>query len=152
MIWGAVIGLIGAVVPEVLKLVKDKSDKKFEKEMLEIQLKYNKEMSELRMAEIKAMMDMERERVLYEYGKPMEVKLSGKGFIDGIQVVANFLIMSVRPIITYLVVVCWIILKIEGFERAGSLGAVWSDFDNEFIAAVLFFWFGGRAIRRSKEG
>ncbi|MDW8136259.1 MAG: hypothetical protein RMI74_05650 [Thermodesulfobacterium sp.] len=53
---------------------------------------------------------------------------------------------------TYLVVLCWLLVKYAMWQNLGGslevLPHIWTSADNEFVSAVVMFWFGGRAFGR----
>ncbi|MFN4196624.1 MAG: hypothetical protein ACK4FM_01270 [Caldimicrobium sp.] len=152
MILGTILGLVGSVIPEVIKFIKERQDHKYEKEMFELQMKYQREMTEARIQEARALAILEADKEAYHYA-PVEVKPTGRVWIDVIQVIGAFYNQTVRPTLTYLVVGCWLLIKYASWQIAGgnlqSLLSVWTDVDNEFVAAVVMFWFGGRAFSRT---
>lgn len=152
MILGALIGFVGSIIPEVFKLYRDHRDKKHEKEMLELQMRYQREMIEARIEEARALATLELDKAIYSYAEP-EVKLTGYKWADMLQVVGAFYNTTVRPTLTYLVIACWLMIKYAGWQILGGsmavLPTIWTEADNEFVAAVVMFWFGGRAFQRT---
>lgn len=165
MMFGAILGLIGSALPELIKIYKSKQDHKHELEMLEMQLKYQKEMAEMRIAEAQAMASIELDKAMYEFAKPSpvpELKHTGSKLIDIPQIIgyiltvlANVYTMTVRPTLTYLVIACWLLVKYAMWKSLGGeltqLPQIWSDIDNEFVSCVVVFWFGQRAFFRAKR-
>lgn len=151
MIIGALLGLAGSLLPELLKLYKDRADRRHEKEMFELQMKYQQQMAELRITEARELAQIELDKAVYEFAKP-EVKTTGFKLADTLQTIGWFLNTSVRPVVTYLVITLWLLLKIAMWQGAGgtlqAIPAIWTEMDNEFVAAVVFFWFGGRTFKR----
>lgn len=152
MIFGAVLGLLGSIIPEGIKLYKEYRDQKHEKEMFELQMKYQREMIEARIQEARALATLELDKEVYRFAEP-EIKPTGKWFLDALQVIASFYNSTVRPTLTYMVVVCWLMVKFAMWKLAGGslavLPQIWTDFDNEFVSAVVMFWFGGRAFSKT---
>ena len=152
MIAGAVIGLIGSFIPEVIKIFKNKADHKREMEMLEMQLKYQKEMAEMRVAEATATAQLDLDKEAYQFTAITEIKPTGKTWLDAIQVIMNAFNQSVRPTITYIIVLAWLALKFAMWQQAGgtldAIPKVWSDYENEFVSIIVTFWFGGRSMIR----
>lgn len=152
MILGAVLGLLGSIIPEGIKLYKEHRDKKHEKEMLELQMKYQRELIEMRIQEARAIATLELDKEIYRFAEP-EIKPTGYKWADMLQVVGNFYNTTVRPTLTYIVITCWLMVKYAVWQLAGgSLSAIpqiWTEADNEFVAAVVMFWFGGRAFSRT---
>lgn len=152
MIIGAVLGLLGAIIPEGIKLYKEYRDQKHEKEMLALQMKYQREIAEARIQEARTLAALELDKETYHFAEP-ELKPTGKTALDALQVLANFYNTTVRPTLTYIVIACWIMVKYAMWQLGGGslsvLPKIWTDSDNEFVAAVVMFWFGGRAFSRT---
>jgi len=152
MLLGSIVGLIGSLIPEVIKLYKEKQRHKQEIEMLELQLKYQREMASLRIEEAKALAAIELDKKVYDFAAPMEIKHTGKTWIDALQVLANVFNQTVRPTITYLVIAFWLAMKIAMWKTAGgtleAIPLIWTSSENEFVAAIISFWFGHRAFSR----
>jgi hypothetical protein len=152
MIIGAVIGLLGSIIPEAVKLFKTRQDNKHEKEMLELQMQYQREMADIRIQEARALATLEIDKQTYSFANT-EIKPTGSLWIDMFQVVGSFYNQTVRPTLTYLVIMCWLMVKYALWQTAGgTLGAltqIWTSADDEFVSAVVMFWFGGRAFSRT---
>ena len=77
---------------------------------------------------------------------------AGTGFIAGLQ-------KSVRPIITYcffgLFAAIEVSLLLEALEQGAnireSLNILWDDDTKAIFAAIISFWFGSRAIDKSRR-
>lgn len=156
MIVGSIIGLLGSLIPEAIKIVKDWSDKKFEKEMYELKMKYAEQETKLRIEEARAIAETELDKKVYDFAKTKDIVRTGSPFADTLQVLGNFLIQSVRPILTYILIGFYVVLKISMWKTmGGNLNAVPLVFgkgDEEFIAACVFFWFGNRSLYRARRG
>jgi len=141
---GAIIGLIGSAIPSVIKFFQDKSDKKHEIKLLELQLQYREKEHQYTIEEAQISADVAESEHLYEYAKP---QVTGFKFLDG---VSNFLVSSVRPVITYAFMGFYIMLKINAFmyDQNVSLSDLWTDWDFELLSAIVMFWFGQRSFAR----
>lgn len=153
MIAGAVIGLIGSFIPEVIKIFKDKADHKREMEMLEMQLKYQKEATALKIEESQALAQINLDGQIYQYAPITEVKPTGKWWIDALQVFANVYNQTVRPTITYIIIGAWLALKFAMWQQAGgtldAIPKIWGEYESDFVSAVITFWFGNRSMLRT---
>lgn len=152
MIIGAVLGLLGSVIPEGLKLFKDRQDKRHEIEMFKLQMEYQRQMAEARIQEARALAELELDKEAYRYA-PVEVKPAGNAWLDALQVIGAFYNQTVRPTITYMVIAGWLVVKYASWQVLGGnlqvLPSVWTEADSEFVSAVVMFWFGGRAFGRT---
>lgn len=153
MIIGAILGLAASFIPEIIKMIKSRQEHKQELEMLQMQLRYQKEMAEMKMEEAKIMAQIELDKQVYQYAPITEIKLTGKTWLDALQVIANVYNQTVRPTITYVVIGAWLLLKFAMWQQAGgtldAIPKIWSDYESEFVSAIVSFWFGGRAMLRT---
>ena len=135
MIAGAILGLIGGAIPEIVKTIRDWSDKKHEIELLKLQMQYEQKTHEFKLEEIQTSADVAEAEAVYRYAEP---KVTGNRILDGI---TNFLVSSVRPVITYAITSLYAYYKIvtQNYE--------WTEFDQELMMGIMFFWFSGRAFK-----
>jgi hypothetical protein len=140
---GAVVGFLGSALPSIIGFFKDKQDKKQELLILEYQLKYAKEMHDLKMAEIEVEADVAEAQAMYEYAEP---KITGAKWLDGI---ANLLISSVRPVITYGFFGLYAFVKYCQYLLTQV--PVWTETDMTIWSTIICFWFGQRAFMRLRK-
>lgn len=140
MILGALLGLAGSIIPELLKLYKDKQDKKHELEMLKLQLEKEKVITELRVQESVATAQIELDKEVYRFARP-DITPTGFRFADTLQALGSFLNTLVRPLITSIAVFIWLTYRLKHGD--------WSPIDTEIIWCIITFWFGGRAFLRA---
>lgn len=146
---GSLLGFSGSVVPAITDHFKQKNEQKFELEKM-------KTMAELRKAgfdhELKAFeaqaSDKEHDRLIQH-----DISINqGTGFIAALQ-------KSVRPVITYcffgLFAVIEITLLMEALEKgtdfAEAVHILWDDDTKAIFAAIISFWFGSRAIDKTRR-
>ncbi len=143
---GSLLGFGTSFLPKVLDIFQDRSDKKHELAVMEMQIKQQKEVADQQLEAINVEADIREVESLHESMRPTGVK-----FIDGLR-------GSVRPVITYaffglfifVEVSAYISLTAVGVSGLDALETVWDDETSALFAAVISFWFGGRAIARSK--
>jgi len=135
MIVGAILGILGGVIPEVLKFFRDRQDKKHEVELLKLQLEQDKLRHAQKLEEIQVSADIAEAEAVYRYADP---KITGNKLLDG---AINFLVSSVRPVVTYGIVALYAHYKIV------SQNYSWTEFDQEMMMGIMFFWFSGRAFK-----
>ena len=145
---GSVLGFGGSVVPAITDHFKTKSSNKFELQKME-------KMAELRAAGFDHEMKMfETQAADNEHKRLIEHDISinqGTGIIAGLQ-------KSVRPVITYcffgLFAVIEITLLMEALEKgtdfSDAINILWDDDTKAIFAAIISFWFGSRAIDKSR--
>lgn len=154
MILGALLGLVGSIIPEVIKILRDRQSHKQELERLKLEIEHHQKIANIRMQEAKELASIEIDKSLYNFATP-KVELTGKTWIDAIQVLASVYNQTVRPTITYMVILGWLLYKYALWQIAGgsisAIPSIWNDNDNEFVSAVVAFWFGSRAFKRTFE-
>lgn len=141
---GAILGFGASVSPDVIALVRDARQHKYdiEKKKLDIEAAkagYDFELDKNRMSagteELKALLDHDK-------------TLKGNAVIENLRA-------SVRPVTTYLFLFLFIVVKVTVLFRTlfygdvAVLQAIPLLWDNETVAlfsAVLSFWFGSRAM------
>jgi hypothetical protein len=146
---GSVLGFGGSVVPAITDHFKTKANNKFELQKME-------KMAELRAAGFDHEMKMfETQAADKEHDRLIQHDISinqGTGFIAGLQ-------KSVRPIITYCFFGLFCAIEItllrealnSGTSIADSLGLLWDGDTKAIFAAIISFWFGSRAIDKSRK-
>jgi len=146
---GSVLGFGDSVVPAITDHFKTKANNKFELQKME-------KMAELRAAGFDHEMKMfETQAADKEHDRLIQHDISinqGTGFIAGLQ-------KSVRPIITYCFFGLFCAIEItllrealnSGTSIADSLGLLWDGDTKAIFAAIISFWFGSRAIDKSRK-
>ena len=146
---GSLLGFGGSVVPAITDHFAKKADNKFELQKME-------KMAELRAAGFDHEMQMfETQAADNEHQRLIDHDISinkGTGFIAGLQ-------KSVRPIITYCFFGLFCAIEVtllmqaleEGNNIAESLNILWDDDTKAIFAAIISFWFGSRAIDKSRQ-
>lgn len=146
---GSLVGFGGSVVPAITDYFGKKQDQKFELAKMEkraelMQAGYTQE---LEMFERQAS-DKEHERLIQH-----DISINqGTGIIAGLQ-------KSVRPVITYsffaLFATVEVTLLMEAIEMEmplnEALAVLWDDDTKAIWAAIVSFWFGSRAIEKSRS-
>ena len=146
---GSLLGFGGSVIPAITDHFAKKADNKFELQKME-------KMAELRAAGFDHEVKMfETQAADNEHRRLIEHDISinaGTGFIAGLQ-------KSVRPIITYcffgLFAAIEVSLLLEALEQGAnireSLNILWAHDQKALFAAIISFWFGSRAIDKSRR-
>lgn len=148
-ILGALLGVLGSLLPEVLKFFNNKEDHKHELAVLNVQAQMAMSEHAYRLEEINAQADIATEQAVY---KAAEVKTTGWQFIDGINALYN---STVRPTITYAFMFLYAYVKysmIYGSIQAGykwqEVGLlIWGAEDFAIFSTIMGFWFGGRLMK-----
>jgi|TARA_R100001132_G_C3227037_1_gene63247 hypothetical protein len=143
---GSVLGFGTSFLPKVIDFFQDKSDKKHELAVMEVQIRQQKELADQKLEAINVNADIREIESLHKSMQPTGVK-----FIDGLR-------GSVRPVITYAFFGLFVFVEVSAYigltaQGVSALDAANATFDEDIkalFAAVLSFWFGGRAIQRMK--
>lgn len=147
---GSLLGLTGSLVPAITDHFKAKRDNEFELKKLE-------KMAELRAAGFDHDMKMfETQAADKEHARLIEHDISinkGTGFIAGLQ-------KSVRPIITYCFFGLFAVIEVtllmnamnaeDGVDFSNAIAILWDDDTKAIFAAIISFWFGSRALDKSR--
>ena len=137
---GSVIGFLGSIVPNLLKLWQDKKDKEHELAILNIQIERDKLGFSQKMEEINVQADIAEMQALYQSVKPI-----GVTWVDA-------LIGTVRPIITYSFFGLYAFVKVQSFITVDSHSpyyiTIWSDMDQVIFCTIISFWFGSRTFQK----
>ena len=144
---GSLMGFGTSFLPKVMDFFQDKQDKKHELAAMEVQIRQQKELASQKLEAINVEADIREIESLHKSMQPTGVK-----WIDGLR-------GSVRPVITYaffglfifVEVSAYLSLTAAGVSGLDAVNAVWDEETKALFAAVISFWFGGRAISRAKK-
>jgi len=144
---GSVLGFGTSFLPKVMDFFQDKQDKKHELAIMEVQIRQQKEVAVQQLEMVNVEADIREIEAIQKSVKNTDVK-----WIDGLR-------GSVRPVITYcffglfifVEISAYVSLTASGISSLQAVQLVWSDEVMGLFAAVLSFWFGGRAINRSRK-
>ena len=144
---GSVLGFGTSFLPNVMDFFQDKQDKKHELAIMEVQIRQQKEVAVQQLEMVNVEADIREIEAIQKSVKNTDVK-----WIDGLR-------GSVRPVITYcffglfifVEISAYVSLTASGISSLQAVQLVWDDEIMALFAAVLSFWFGGRAINRSRK-
>jgi hypothetical protein len=144
---GSLLGFGTSFLPKVFEFFQDKSDKKHELAVMEVQIRQQKELATQKLEAVNVDADIREIESLHRSMQPSGVK-----FIDGLR-------GSVRPVITYAFFGLFIFVEVSAYlaltaQGISALDAADATFDEDtraLFAAVISFWFGGRAINRVRR-
>jgi len=144
---GSVLGFGTSFLPKVMDFFQDKQDKKHELAIMEVQIRQQKEVAVQQLEMVNVEADIREIEAIQK-----SVQNTGVRWIDGLR-------GSVRPVITYCFFALFIFVEISAYVSLTASGIsslqavqlVWSDEVMCLFAAVISFWFGGRAINRSRK-
>ena len=144
---GTLLGFGTSFLPKVMDYFQDRSDKKHELMVMEVQIKQQKELAIQKLEMVNVEADVREIEALQKSMQPTGVK-----WVDGLR-------GSVRPVITYaffllfcfVEVSAYLALTASGVSGLDAVNAVWDEDTKALFAAVIAFWFGGRAINRARK-
>ena len=144
---GSVLGFGTSFLPKVMDFFQDKQDKKHELAIMEVQIRQQKEVAVQQLEMVNVEADIREIEAIQKSVKNTDIK-----WIDGLR-------GSVRPVITYcffglfifVEISAYVSLTASGISSLQAVQLVWDDEIMALFAAVLSFWFGGRAINRSRK-
>ena len=143
---GSLLGFATSFAPKIFDFFQERADRAHELAMIDRQMEQMKLGGELRLQEINAQADIAQAKAIYRH----DSSIKSATWVDNLR-------GSVRPIITYLLVLTFIAIKgaglyaliaIEGMAIYQALPAIGDDQFNAMLAAVISFWFGSRAMHR----
>ena len=145
---GTLLGFGTSFLPKVMDYFQDKSDKKHELLVMEVQIKQQKELALQKLEMVNVEADIREVEALQ---KSMQTP-TGVRWVDGLR-------GSVRPVITYaffmlfcfVEVSAYLALTASGVSGLDAVNAVWDEDTKALFAAVIAFWFGGRAVARGRK-
>lgn len=131
---GSVLGFATSFLPAIMQYFQQKQQAQLQLQMLQLGIKQTE-------VEAAAM----QTQAVYQD----DAAVKGGAFIDGMRA-------SVRPIITYIFFALFVAIKtcalISAIKAGGtlltSLPQLWDNETNALFAAVVTFWFGGRAFEK----
>ena len=146
-LFGSLLGFGTSFLPKVMDYFQDRSDKKHELAVREVQIRQQKELASQKLEMVNGEAAIREVEALQKSMQPTGVK-----WVDGLR-------GSVRPVITYdffllfvfVEVSAYLSLTAQGVSGLDAVDAVWDEDTKALFAAVIAFWFGGRAIARGKK-
>jgi len=157
---GGLLGGVFRVIPEIMKHLDAKNERKHELDMQDKALEFQKLKGDQRVEEIgvQGQQDwnsgaLDALKASIEATK-VEFKPTGYKYVDILMAVTIFIVSSVRPFVTYIIVSLYVIAKIclviQAIQHGVNLGemvkVMWTADDQAILAAILNFWFLGRVF------
>ncbi len=146
---GTLMGLLGSLLPELLKYFNNKEDHKHEIAMGNLQMDAMRLQGQIKLEEINATADIEEAKAIYASA---EQKITGVKWIDGVIALYS---SSVRPTLTYAFFALYAFVKVASFVSYTGAGwtwtqaaiQLWSSEDMAVFSTIMAFWFGGRFLK-----
>jgi|TARA_R110002124_G_scaffold262955_1_gene429145 hypothetical protein len=141
---GSLLGFGTSFLPEVLNFFRAGQDHKHKLESMQLEMELMTKRSELQLNIMDKQAEIKETEGLYKHDS-----MDAGGFINALR-------GSVRPVITYVFFGLFIAIKItaivalmnSGNDLGRSLSLIWDDQTAGLFAAIMSFWFGGRAISK----
>jgi len=133
-LFGSLVGFFGSMLPDILKMFRDKSDKKHELAVLRLQMEREQKGFIAKQEAITA--EAFSNRVIAETKRDEK---ASKWIID--------LNASVRPVISYCMFFLYAGVKVA-IIYGGYSGEVWGEEDSATLAGIISFYFGQRAMSK----
>ncbi len=140
----SLLGFVSSALPKLLNLWQNQQDKRHELAIMDKQLMQMRLGHQQQLEEIKTQAEIANTQALYQY----ESHSSGVRWVEGLRA-------TVRPVVTYLLVLLFIAVKgavvvaclQQGLTLATCMQGIWDDETASLFAAVIGFWFGNRTFK-----
>lgn len=150
------LGLLGGALPQVFQMLRARQDQAHELAILRLQLERDAQAGQQRLAEIEVQGDIAEQQAL---SRELIASIDAQSRASGVRWI-DALSSSVRPSITYLFVLDYLVVKAAQFSLIVHDGTSWmialpqlfNEFDQSVLMAVISFWFGSRAFSRHRQG
>ena len=148
-LFGTIAGLLSSFLPEILKMFQDRQDKRFEMDLIQLQMEHAKQQHTQRLTEIQVQGDIAESKALYKHAS----QPSGNPFVEALR-------GSVRPVITYLFFFAFIAVKMtvmiywineDILSTPSLIDKLWDQETAALFSAIIGFWFGQRAIAKGRS-
>lgn len=146
---GSLLGFISSLLPDVLKLWRDRGDKAHELAILDRQMQLQQVLHSQRLEEIRVQGQVVESTALYKHAR-----FTGVKWVDALS-------GTVRPVITYAFFLLYMAVKMAqiyllltdnyDLQLAEVLLGIWHAEDQALFAAVMSFWFGQRALEKWRK-
>lgn len=130
---GALLGFLGSLLPDIMKLVKDRSDKVHELAIMDRQLQQALQLQAGQLKAIDTMADVAESSILHQSfhsNVPWVEALNG----------------SVRPVLAYAFFLLYAVVKMLQVQHMPWL--LWTDEDQAIFSGIISFYFGQRAMQK----
>ena len=146
---GSLIGFAGSALPKVFDMVDDWQNRKHELAMMDRQIEGANLAHTQNIAALNIEADISESKALYRHDQSMK----SSGFMGGLRA-------SVRPVLTYLFFGLFAVIKgaalygliyTNGVDWELAVMTLWDEETQGIFAAIISFWFGSRALQRSRS-
>lgn len=140
----SLIGFLGAMVPDIFSLLRERQDRQFERELLELQLKQQEQGRSERLEEVRLRAGAVEARALYQTWK------SGVEWVDALN-------GTVRPVLAYAFFLLYAATKcaqwslLDAHPLPWQVKDLWGEEDQAIFAGIISFYFGQRAFGKLRK-
>ncbi len=138
----SIAGFISSIIPEILKIFKDNTDKRHELNILDRQIENYK------LGQTKLLANLNRTKDLSEHNTIYSTYKSGIDWVDALN-------GSVRPILAYSFFIMYAGVKYLQYKAIKSTAAIieyidilWNIEDQAIFAGIISFYFGQRMFKK----
>lgn len=140
-------GFATSLLPDFLKFLQDKSDKKHELEVLKLQMQQAANENQYRLEQIGAQADIAE---MYSLGE--RVPSTDIAWITGFAaIIRPFLALAFFMLFAYYKVQVLMIIG-NVIDRPWLLDKLWTNEDQALFASIMGFYFGSRAAQNIRRG
>ena len=142
---GSLLGFTTSFLPQLVTLFRERSDRKHEIAMISAQADAQLQLQTGRVEEAHVSADIREIESLHDHDRTA-IKRASHWAVN--------LSASVRPVITYLFFIEWVVLTIcitFDWISFADYSAIWNDPMQAIFAAVVSFWFGSRSFNRKSH-
>ena len=141
---GSLLGFGTSFLPEVLNYFRAGQEHKHNLERMSLEMDMMAKRNELKLNIIDKQAEIKETEGLYKHDS-----IDAGGFINALR-------GSVRPVITYVFFGLFVAIKVTamlslmeaGNDLGRALSLIWDDSTSGLFAAIISFWFGGRAVSK----
>jgi len=140
----SIAGFISSLIPDLLKYLLDKGDKKHELEILKYQIQMQEKGIDNRLQEILAVNDISAAKALYSTYK------TGITWVDGLN-------GSVRPVLAYAFFAIYAFTKFMQYQIIANsnfiqkIEIIWTGEDQAIFAGIISFYYSQRALSKVRK-
>lgn len=143
-----IVGFLSSLLPKLLEFFTDRADRKHELAILDRQMEMQRLGHEQRLEEIQVQAHAEELDALLQHDATLQTDSK----------IISALRASVRPVMTYLFFALFCAVKLMVIARSSSADIppadmiimAWDDDTSTLFSAIVSFWFGHRAIKKSR--
>lgn len=139
-------GFVTSIFPDLMGMFRDRSDKKHELIIMQMQLDQQKAGHSMRLEEINAQADIAEARAIYKTYN------TGIAWVDALN-------GTVRPVLAYAFFCMYLIVKIMQFSMINltnplpwHFDMIWGVQDQAIFAGIIAFYYGQRAMQKIRQG